>query len=246
DRLAGYRDDFRPADCGQVLARAIDWVEVPSWLSPATWRLLGKTLVVKDLSCAAAAAKAAPAGYRFVTLKGDLLEPDGRVRLGAANRAAGVVTRKSELVELQSRQERLDRRIAEMQSRASATGGEIERLDQLRQKLRTVVYEANTERVECSSRINQLAEQIDKLKTEMPIIAADRQDMAAEIEAAAQAEHEAKQAATQLERHSEQREAEVAMLNGQLAEAASRRDQRADELTELKVALGRAEEKEQS
>ena len=73
-------------------------------------RLLGRTLIVRDL--AAARAVAAPAGtaVRCVTLQGELLEADGTLTVGTHHAEAGILSRKSELRELREQQVALDRR----------------------------------------------------------------------------------------------------------------------------------------
>jgi len=246
DHLAAFSQDFPAGDCPHVIARVIDWVRFDAELAPAMWRLLGRTLVVPSLAAACVAAEAAPAGFRFVTLTGELLEADGRVRLGAANKAAGVISRRSELIELESRREQLDRRIADLQQRAVKSGEELTRLDEMQQKLRTVIYEANTERVEWRSRLTQRNEQIEKLERERPLIAADLESIAAEIDEAIRAEHEAREKAAELERANARRQGQIEAIDEQIAAAGRRRDKLAQNMTELKVALGRAEEKTES
>ena len=78
------------------------------------WRLLGKTWVVADLAEAARAAAVLGGDHRFVTRAGDVLEGDGRVRVGAGKGSAGMITRRSELAELESRQIAIDEQIAEL------------------------------------------------------------------------------------------------------------------------------------
>ena len=243
DRTESFRQDFNPADCPGVLARVIDWVRFESWLAPAMWRLLGRTLVVETLADAQAAAQRAPAGCRFVTAAGEVLEADGRVRIGAANRAAGVITRRSELVELEARREQLDARIAELQQQVSAAREELKHLDEVQQKLRTAIYEANTERVECQSRLARLDEQIASLQREKPLVTRDLAQIAADISAAVASEHQAKEKASELERISAERQGEVARLNEQIAAARVHQNELTGRMTEVKVALAQAEEK---
>jgi chromosome segregation protein len=246
DRLGAFSQDLSLADCPRAIARVIDWVRFEAWLSPVVWRLLGRTLVTRTLSDAAAAARIVGGDFRFVTLSGEVLETDGRVRLGAARSGAGMIARRSELVDLESHQQQLESQINHLQQQQAESGAQREHLDRLEQKLRTVVYEATTERVECHSRIRQLDEQVGKLEQEKPLIAADRRAMAADIEAAMQAEQQAQQRAAELARRSADCQVEVERLSGQLKEAFQSRDQRTATMTELKVALGRAEEKERS
>src|SRR5204863_6500479 len=75
-------------------------------------QLLGRTLIVRDLESARAVA-AFTTGYRFVTLRGELLEPDGTLTVGTHHAETSVLSRKSELRELRGEVTALDRRIAE-------------------------------------------------------------------------------------------------------------------------------------
>ncbi len=74
-------------------------------------QLLGRTLIVHDLATALSLADKAP-GFRFVTLAGELLEPDGTLTVGTHHGATGILSRKSELVELRAEKLELDERIA--------------------------------------------------------------------------------------------------------------------------------------
>jgi chromosome segregation protein len=75
-------------------------------------QLLGQTLIVRDLDTARAMAEHT-SGYRFVTLEGELLEPDGTLTVGAHHAETGILSRKSELRELRSLAAELDQRIAD-------------------------------------------------------------------------------------------------------------------------------------
>ncbi|MHC4986036.1 MAG: chromosome segregation SMC family protein, partial [Planctomycetota bacterium] len=108
DRLGPLVGEVHADVCDQAVAHVMDWIRFETWLSPILWRLLGNTLVVRTLADAAAAFETAPVGVRFVTLSGEVLEPDGRVRLGAAHRSMGVIRRRSELASLQEQLAVLD------------------------------------------------------------------------------------------------------------------------------------------
>ncbi|MCI0683052.1 MAG: chromosome segregation protein SMC [Gemmataceae bacterium] len=75
-------------------------------------QLLGRTLIVHDLATARSIAAHAP-GYRLVTLHGELLEPDGTLTIGAHHADAGILSRKSELHDLQGQVAAVDATIAQ-------------------------------------------------------------------------------------------------------------------------------------
>ncbi|HYT89414.1 MAG TPA: chromosome segregation protein SMC [Gemmataceae bacterium] len=78
------------------------------------FQLLGRTLIVRDLATARAIATHT-SGYRLVTLQGELLEPGGTLTVGTHHAEAGILSRKSELRELQQQLVALDRRIVELE-----------------------------------------------------------------------------------------------------------------------------------
>src|SRR5262249_34153346 len=75
--------------------------------------LLGKTVIVRDLTSARAIARF-DAGFRCITLAGELLETDGTLTVGTHHAEGGILSRKSELRELREQLVRLDQRLAEL------------------------------------------------------------------------------------------------------------------------------------
>ena len=246
DRLGPLREDFDPAPCPQILGRMIDRVRFDPWLAPLMWRLLGRTFLVRALPDARAAAEAAPDGARFVTEAGEVLEADGRVRIGAANRAAGVIARRSELAELQETLAQVERTIADRRQQCRSVHEEILHADGLQQKLRTAIYEANTERVEADGRLERAAEQIETLQREQPVVAEELRVLAAEIDQAVRAEHEGRERAAELERINAERQDQIDRLTEQISAARGRQEELSARVTELKVSLAQAEEKKVS
>jgi len=243
DRVGPYACDFDAARCEHVIARAIDWVRFEAPMAPLVWSVLGKTMVVADLAAAAAAARGAPGDVRFVTLGGEVLEADGRVRMGAANRSAGVVARRSELTALEAKCKESDGRIAELESQCRDAHDEIKQLEDRRQALRTEIYEANTNRVRCDSRLAQLDEQLDQARREQPVIAEDIRGLDQEIQAAAKRRLEAAEKADELKQLNTQREQDAERLEGEISSATQRQSALADRLTELRVSIASNEQK---
>ncbi|MDY6913730.1 MAG: chromosome segregation protein SMC [Planctomycetota bacterium] len=245
DRVPAHRSELDISACPQAVSRAIDLVRFEPWLEPVMQRLLGRTLVVRTLADAVEAA-AQKSDTRFVTLNGEVLEADGRVRIGAANRAAGIITRRSELAELQTDHRKLDEQIDHLAQQCDTACNEHEHLEQIGKKLRTAIYEANTERVECKSRLAQLDGQIEKLQREQPLIADDLKHVAEQIVAAVRDTRQAEEKAGELEKLNRQREQEIVRFEEQIAAAQTRQRELAAKLTELKVALAQSEEKKQA
>jgi chromosome segregation protein len=74
-------------------------------------RLLGRTLIVRDLATARQLAKHGT-GLGFVTLQGELLDPDGTLTVGTHHADTGILSRKSELRELREKLAALDQELA--------------------------------------------------------------------------------------------------------------------------------------
>ncbi len=237
DRLETLADQAGLVDAKWVGRRVIDWVKFDPLVTQAVRYLLGKTFVVDSLADAAEAARRTPPGSRFVTSAGEVLEADGRVRLGSANRTAGVISRRSELADLADQVQRLQKQIDELTAQQQSVRGQQEHTDQLAQGLRTAHYEANTERVEIEGRLRQIDEQVHRLEQERPLVASDIAALAADIEGAVHAEVEAQEKAAQLEQLNAQRQAEVQRLESEIAAARQRLEDQAGRMTEAKVAL---------
>ncbi|TVQ56858.1 MAG: hypothetical protein EA377_01670, partial [Phycisphaerales bacterium] len=92
----------------------LSYISVAPHAERAVSRLLSKTIVVSDLDAALMLAAGPLAGYRFVTRRGDLVEPDGRIVTGqskASSAGDGWLTRRVELNELVTQIAGLDSRI---------------------------------------------------------------------------------------------------------------------------------------
>ena len=246
DHLGALQDDFDVSACPAVRARVIDWVRFDRWLSPVMWRLLGKTLIVETLADAAEVSKHASAGCRFVTLAGEVWEPDGRVRLGSAHGSTGVITRRSELADLRRQLMQLDSRLARLAEDCRAADVRCGELNENIGRLETRLQQANAERIEIEGGLARIAEQTNQHRCEQPVVAAELRSLQEEIDALVACRRQAEAQGEQLQRDQADRERQVEQLNGQLAEAQRRQGQLADELTELKVSLVQVEEKAQA
>ena len=242
DRLGAYQCDLDAGACEQMVGRVIDWVQFEPWLAPALWRLLGRTLVARTLDDAAAAARRLPSGLRFVTLSGEVIEADGRVRMGRTG-SGGVISRRSELTELQAEAAELGRRTERLGAQWRAARDQRDHLEQTAQSLRTAIYEANTERVEAEGDAAKVDEAIGQLQQEEPVVAGDLAGLAAEIDQAVRAEHDAEQKAAEVEQLNSDRQQEIERLERDLADKRRAQESIRGKTTELKVALAHAQQK---
>jgi chromosome segregation protein len=242
DRGAPAELEAEPAPAGAV-ARAAEWVRADPSVAGVVEALLGRTLVVESLSRARHIARRTGRRWRFVTLVGEVLESDGRVRIGTGAAPAGIISRRSELAELAGRLADSRSAIDALAARRGDVRTRRAHLAEVTKALRTAVYEANTARVENESLLERLAEQIVELEAEAPLVAEEVRQLAEEIDAAVRAEREAKGKAEQLERLQRQRESEIARLTEMIASTSRRRETLASEGTEAQVQLAEARQK---
>ena len=108
DTLRPPRDDQRrpPAD-DAVLGVAADLVSCDERYRPVAQFLLGRTLIVADLSTARRELRALSGGWSIVTLAGEQVSTGGAVTGGAQTRETGTLRRERELRELPGQLEAL-------------------------------------------------------------------------------------------------------------------------------------------
>ncbi|MFP4140761.1 MAG: chromosome segregation protein SMC [Phycisphaerae bacterium] len=229
-----------------VLGCVADWVRGDDDVAAGIASLLGRTLAVNTLAEAESAAADLPGEWRFVTGRGELLEPDGRVRIGAASRGTGMISRRTELAELETARGKLDAAIESLQDRCQATRSRREESEEAQQTLRNTIYQANTERVEHESHLSGLTDQIDRLQREAPLVTGEIEGLDEDIATAADAQKEALAKAARLEADSARRQEEIDELTETIASHRRTLEGMAEAMTDLKVSLAQAREKQVS
>jgi chromosome segregation protein len=243
DRVSSSPHDFDLSGQSLIIARVIDWVSYEASLEPVISSILGKTMVVATLADATAAAAAGNGNLRFVTLNGEVLEPDGRIRMGAANRSTGVIARKSELASLEVAQGQLDGQIGQLELQCRDAHDEIKQLDAHREALRAEINEANTTRVRLEANLAQLDEQIDQAQREQPVIAEDIKGLQQDIASTRQQHQQASEELAQLDQLSSSKEQASTRIETEIATATERQGSLSSRLTELRVAIASSEQK---
>ena len=190
-------DAMRPAGDGKDLSAfpeavgwAMDYVRAAESVRPAIAHLLARTVVVRTLEGAAELARGPLAGYRFVTLSGDVLEADGSIAIGPPGPETSLISRRSELRTVAQECEAIAGRIQELDAERRRAVEEVRNLDAAQQGLRQEIYEASMARVEAEGRLRRLAETRHGLQSEAPLVEAERADLARQ-QAEMRAEREA-------------------------------------------------------
>lgn len=205
-QLAHPSPAFPPTADSYVRCDPLELTDLPR-------QLLGDVVVVNDLNAGRRwqqAALAVGRRLRFLTLSGELLEPDGSLTVGSLLAGAGIVSRKSELRELKRQLVDLDQQIVVADTDLAALRQHLVELDASFQSVETEVEVLAGEAGDLQQQISrqqqlleQLAETIELLEQECGLLAQDiaRGDRAHREtrEAASEAEREAAELRDRLE-----------------------------------------------
>lgn len=130
---AGHRIDL--SGLPDVVGRADQVVSVEPRFQQLIYFLLGNVWIVKDLAAALKLARNQGHSVRFVTLKGEMVEPDGAIVLGPPANDMSLISRRSELrslkrklIELEQQVESQTTLVKELKSRTRLGEQEVERL----------------------------------------------------------------------------------------------------------------------
>jgi len=242
EKIEPFVDNNDLSEFPGVMGRLVEFVKYDSKYAPIAWKLLGKTIVVDSFDAALKLADQMPDGYKFVTLKGEFAGADGVIKLGPLGRATGLISRKSRL-------RQLHQTIAGITSEIASLEGQIEKntqtqvhLAKLCKDLRTAVYEANTEKMQVSSKLTVIEQNIKRLKDEEPLITTEIDSVEEQIALSVQKEYESKQKLQELESVNSERTARIQELETRYAEQKQEHQSLTNRLTDLKVALGQITE----
>ena len=232
-----------PALAAQVPC-VIDLVRYPAWLGPVAWRLLGRTLVVRDLDTAMMLRAGLPAGYRFVTEAGELLDEQCRVLAGPVSSAAGggLISRRSELSALQSQLTELDAIIASDADTLATLSQQAAHLEEITGQLQKSIFDANGVKVELTSRLDSLAGQIGSLEKERPKLTAEAQQVHEQLKDADTKRTAHRSEAETLNAQAAEREARQTALQEEITEAQTSAEAARETVTGLRVIAGQRSE----
>lgn len=167
---------------GHLIRFAADLVRFEPADANLASHLLGRTVAVDDLSAAEELRRLAPAGWRFVTYAGEVVEADGTVRAGPLTAAMGLISRRSELEVLEQQIIDVEARIASLGEQLSHTSAAAKSLEEEQNTLRNDIYKANTSKVELTSKLQQLADKSASLNRELPLVERELANYESQIE----------------------------------------------------------------
>ena len=227
----------------EAVGWAIDYVRAAEAVRPALAHLLARTIVVRTLEGAVDLARGPWRGYRFVSLSGSVLEPDGSVAVGPPGPEKSLISRRSELRDIARECEAVGRRIEELEAARRRAVEELTALDAAQQELRQEIYEGSMRKVEVEGQRRRLAENLQELQAEAPVVEAELAEFARQRAAASGERDALGQEVADFQRREAEQSAAVAAL---VQEQESRSQARAaceEERTQSRVALAQLREK---
>ncbi len=238
DRIPPYVNgrDFTQQE--GFVAYAIQQVRYAAEMEGLVRHLLGRTIIVRSLADAERMAGQNPPMYRYVTLSGELLDCEGRCQLGPAGAGAGLISRKSELREIEHQIEEVDGRIAAMSERFERTSADIVQVELSQEELRRAIAAANRAEADNNAARSTNENAIGRLNHEQPLIDAEVQSLEMQIQDAVERSARSTAAVGQLEQDNLDREQRIRTLAEQAETVQMRRAELAERLTEAKVSVG--------
>jgi chromosome segregation protein len=236
--------DQRPG----VVARADRFVGTSPEFRGLAMRLLGRTWIMENLAHALALARAAAQEFsadhlRFVTLAGEMVLPDGTLTLGPRQLSAGLISRRSELrqlegqtAELQDQIDQVEAARGKLEQQIAADETELERLVAEHQSSSQALGECRHHEQALQQQYDLLNKQHEAVCTEL--VAAQQRQEARETTLAA-----ARERVSFGERHLAELERLMAVAAREVIGLEQRRQDRAAAVTSAKIELAKSEER---
>lgn len=221
------------------VANAVDLVHCQEPYQRLVKHLLGKTVVVETIEHALEMLKVDLTGRRFVTRSGEVVEHDGSVSLGPPSSRAGLIARKSERRDLGIQLEAAEEQIREFEEEINRAAAEGAHLNEVRKNLQDAVYEASNAKVEATAALKSIAETVQRLAQEQPLIAGEVALIERQLAEARSQATESEEAEGKLNLENAERERMVAEYSARIEELSLESDRVRHELTEARVAAGR-------
>ena len=237
-------DFIAPSSTGQMMTVpdgaetwAMDRVKADAKVASVVEHLLGKVLIVSDLSTALHMRKDLP-DVTLVTLRGDVCSPEGTVRGGTSSGGQNSV------LERQNEVRALDIEVAELESADEAARARLASLETQVNELREATESARDRlqqaRVEESTLQGQLTlanREVESLESKISNVEWERNDIREREESAFSGREELEGDLSSARVRMERLEADQVKLAGELEEASRRENEATAELQEFRTSL---------
>ncbi|HEY8751672.1 MAG TPA: chromosome segregation protein SMC [Tepidisphaeraceae bacterium] len=223
---------------------AIDLVRFDPSDRPLAQHVLGRTSIADDLTIARELHESGPRGWRYVTKMGEVLEADGTLRAGPLTASMGLLSRRSELEAIEQQVAEVDGRIAQLAEQISHGSTAAKALEEQQNAQRNEVYRLSTIKVEATSRIARNNDQQNSLRREQPVLDRELQQMLEQIGKLKTEDTKLSEQRQQMEADQAGRQQQVTDLTAGNAQLADDIRQMSEELTATRVMLGQVQEKQ--
>lgn len=225
------------------VACALDWVRYADEMTHLARHLLAKTIVVETLDDAFTLAAEDVGGHRFVTRAGEVVEPDGRVRIRHALNGGGLISRKSEMREIEQRLAEFADRVAQIEDQLNRTQAESRHIADVQQQLRSSLYDANTARVEARAALQNIEEAVRRLTHEQPLLEGEVVQLQHQMDEATRQTAERDEALRSMSGENAERERRVEAHQAKIDAIVEERTRLQEGLTQARVELGQLGER---
>ena len=240
------REDVDLSGDVDVIFRADQLVSASCQHPKLAAKLLDQTWVVTDLDAANRLAVTEGVGHRFVTLQGELIDPDGTLYAGTVRGEASVLSRKSELRRLKNDLVRMSQQMATSEARIKAFAKQSVDIE-------AELSAAVEQREDVNGQLTQRRSEFESQQRVMTRLseqhAAVEEVFIATTEQMAESQSELAQsfdALNEIEKTQNEANDEVARLEGDLIEIEQERNKLLQEQTEARLKLARAGERREN
>ncbi|HZW98264.1 MAG TPA: chromosome segregation protein SMC [Bacillota bacterium] len=149
------------------LGVAADLVKFPVEINDIIGNILGKTLVVEDLTQALSLAKKLQHNSRIVTLAGEILNPGGSITGGSINSGStGIIGRSGRISELGRDIKKLQNQNSDLSEKITVAQAELSKAEELNEELLRKLQEIEVESKSIRMQIENTDQAIEKLENE--------------------------------------------------------------------------------
>ena len=221
DTVQGSRFTGRLSGTAEVAA---DLVKTEAKYQHIIDNLLGRIIVVEDLTEASAVARDLGYRNRIVTLDGQVINAGGSFTGGSTARSVGVFSRKQELEELRARLKKLENRRADAEKEAAARKAEVDRLAAQLTGAESESMNAASDRLRAGMELDRLTAALTQGEEALKALLAEAQTLTAQQQENAAAKAQAQAEQTAAEQEYGQYAAELATLGESTSGLAAERE----------------------
>ncbi len=158
----------------------VDLIGAESSVQPVLARLIGRTAAVPDIDAALMLAAGPLRGWRFVTQRGDVLEPDGRFAIGRRPESGagdGWLARRAELADLTEKIRSIDTTIERLDEELAGLVNESEETRQRQKQANEQLSNAQSRLVDADYRARRADNDLDRIDREQQNLDSEQSDL---------------------------------------------------------------------